>query len=215
MKNITQIVDLPMEIIDVIKSFLPWKAQLKLNFSRKEQFGSSLFEGAVHHQEALVYYIQKKKLKLVHDILMDPRRYPLPHEFPFGAKFRGLIFMDGSIQHDHLEIVKLLLSHDRIDPSAKNNHAIRWASEHGHLDVVKLLLSDARVDPAADDNYAIRWASHYGHLEVVKLLLSDTRVDPSTGINCAIRWASFNGHQEVVKLLLSDERVDPSVVCNL
>ena len=138
-----------MEVIDVIKSFLPWKEQIKLNFTRKEQIGSSLLEGAIQHQEALVYYTLIMKFKLVLNVLMDPRRYPLPHEFPFSDKFRGLIFMDGPVNHDHLEIVKLLLSDSRVDSSAESNYAIRWASLNGRLEVVKLLLSDSRVDSSA------------------------------------------------------------------
>ncbi len=109
-----------------------------------------------------------------------------------------------------------------VDPSSKNNKAIRMASENGHLESVKLLLEDKRVDPSANHNGAIRMASLNGHIEVVKLLLSDKRretkvspayayaVDPSDPCNFAIRWASENGHLEVVKLLLSYQRVDPS-----
>ena len=44
------------------------------------------------------------------------------------------------------EIVKVLLADGRVDPSAWNNDAIRWALSQGHFDVVKILLSDHRVD---------------------------------------------------------------------
>jgi ankyrin repeat protein len=109
-----------------------------------------------------------------------------------------------------LEVVQLLLSDLRVDPSAENDYAIKWASNNGHLEVVQLLLSDPRVDPSTNDNAAIRWASGNGHLEVVQLLLSDTRVNPSAMDNYAIQLASEKGHLEVVQLLLSDARVDPS-----
>ena len=51
-----------------------------------------------------------------------------------------------------IEVVKLLLTDKRVNPSANNNFAIRWASRNGHTKVVKLLLADERVDPSANDN---------------------------------------------------------------
>ena len=68
------------------------------------------------------------------------------------------------------DAVKLLVSDDRVDPSARHNWALVLASRNGHLEIVKLLLSDARVDPSARDNGALRFASRNGHLEIVKLL---------------------------------------------
>lgn len=75
-----------------------------------------------------------------------------------------------AIKANNIDVVKSLLADSRVDPAARDNFAIRWASENGHVDVVKLLLADGRVDPAADDNYARRWASRNGHVGVVKLL---------------------------------------------
>src|SRR3972149_2665922 len=60
------------------------------------------------------------------------------------------------------EVVELLLVDPRVDPSANDNNAIRFASENGCDKVVKLLLTDPRVDPSADNNYAIRFASRNG-----------------------------------------------------
>jgi Ankyrin repeats (3 copies) len=37
------------------------------------------------------------------------------------------------------EVVKILLMDERVDPSADDNEAIKWASANGHLEVVKLL----------------------------------------------------------------------------
>ena len=110
----------------------------------------------------------------------------------------------------YLAIVNRILLHNRVDPSADDNDAIRSASYNGHGDVVKRLLLDERVDPSADDNWAIRFASYNGHGDIVKRLLLDKRVDPSADDNAAIRWAANNGHLSVVKRLLQDERVDPS-----
>ena len=110
----------------------------------------------------------------------------------------------------HNEVVKLLLQDPRVDPSADNNYAIRFASGICHVDVIKLLLQDPRVDPRAYNNYAIRYASAAGKVEIVKLLLQDKRIDPSNDDNYLIRLASLRRRVEVVKLLLQDNRVDPA-----
>jgi hypothetical protein len=102
---------------------------------------------------------------------------------------------------------KLLLSDQRLDPSADNQSALRLACQYAQPEVVKLLLADKRVDPSVDD---LRIACQYGSVEVVKLLLADPRVDPSASEQDAIYQACHNNHPEVVKLLLADQRVDPS-----
>ena len=53
---------------------------------------------------------------------------------------------------NYTKIIKLLLADPRVDPSAKDNQAIRRASQYGYTETVKLLLADPRVDPSADDN---------------------------------------------------------------
>jgi hypothetical protein len=97
-----------------------------------------------------------------------------------------------------------------VDPSARDNYAIRKASLEGHTDEVRLLLQDERVDPSDLRNQAIIIASRKGHTEIVRLLLQDGRVDPSDQHNRSIRLASWNGHIEIVRLLLQDERVNPA-----
>jgi hypothetical protein len=140
-----------------------------------------------------------------------------------------------AIRKNELKIFKYLLH--KIDPSYKDNWAIRWASEHGrveivrilladkrvnpaadnnlaikaaeHVEIVRMLLADKRVNPAADNNRAIREASRCGHVDVVSLLLADKRVNPADCNNYAIKWAHFNNYYEVVQLLKKDERVNP------
>ena len=99
-----------------------------------------------------------------------------------------------------------------VDPTMKDNIAIRLASDYGYLEMVKLLLADPKVDPGANNNEAIRYASIGGHTDVVKLLLADSRVDPTVYGNTvsAIGLASDNGQIDVVKLLLADPRIDPA-----
>lgn len=110
---------------------------------------------------------------------------------------------------------RLLLRSGRVDPSARNNYAIRKASESGDLLTVMLLLGDDRVDPTARNNYAIRMASSNGHATVVHVLLADRRVvDPAASDNYAIRHAAQKGHTKIVQRLLNSGRVDPSAVDN-
>lgn len=110
----------------------------------------------------------------------------------------------------YLEILKILLENNNIDPSSNHNEAIIEASSNGYSEIVKLLLQDPRVDPSDRNNQAIRNSSIAGHVEIVKLLLKDPRVDPSDNENEAIRNCSASGNILIVKLLLEDPRVDPS-----
>ena len=48
--------------------------------------------------------------------------------------------------------VEILLKDKRVDPSDKNNQAIRFASYYGNPRIVKLLLKDSRVDPSDENN---------------------------------------------------------------
>lgn len=86
----------------------------------------------------------------------------------------------------HTDVVKLLLSDPRVDPTSRQSKALWIAASNGHVEVVSLLLDDGRADPSAADNRAIRLASQHGHIEVVRLLLDDNRVDPSALDNYAI-----------------------------
>jgi hypothetical protein len=104
-----------------------------------------------------------------------------------------------------------LLQDERVDPSANNNYAIGFGAQNGHLDVVERLLQDVRVDPSADDNDAVAWAAGNGHLAVAERLLQDKRVDPSANNNYAVQLAAQNGHHAVVDRLLEDDRVDVAV----
>jgi hypothetical protein len=96
-----------------------------------------------------------------------------PHEYSNPLNF--LIYF--ASEKGRSDLVKLLLTDNRIDPSVDDQLPIRRASWQGHPEVVKLLLADKRVDPSAEDQYAIQFASENGHVEVVKLLLADQRVD--------------------------------------
>jgi ankyrin repeat protein len=112
--------------------------------------------------------------------------------------------------YGHVDVVRVLLSDARIDPTVDENYAIRIAADRGHVDVVRVLLSDPRVDPAAEHNHAIGFAAFNGHCDVVRVLLSDSRIDPGADDNFAIRYAALSGHVDIVRILVSDSRADPT-----
>jgi ankyrin repeat protein len=72
-------------------------------------------------------------------------------------------------ENGHIEVVKLLLNHPKVDPSSKNNYgnnfidlvnvslAIRLASQRGYNEVVKLLLNHPKVDPSAENNSGMKF----------------------------------------------------------
>lgn len=103
-------------------------------------------------------------------------------------------------------LVKLLLRDPRVDPSANNNAAIKYASNNGNYHIVRTLIQDPRVDPSDNNNAAIIEASLYGRLRVVKLLLKDPRVDPSVDNYYCIRVAEMHNHRKVLYQLLIHSR---------
>ena len=55
------------------------------------------------------------------------------------------------------------------DVHAKDDEALRFASESGHLPVVQVLVT-AGANVHAVDDYALHYASAHGHLPVVEFL---------------------------------------------
>jgi ankyrin repeat protein len=56
-------------------------------------------------------------------------------------------------QNGHIEVVKVLLNHSKVDPSANNNFgmisfdlnisvALRWALNNGHFEVIEVLIKN-------------------------------------------------------------------------
>lgn len=121
-------------------------------------------------------------------------------------KLAGLLFARAA-EFGHLSLVRVMASQG-VDPRAKDNWAIRMASQNGHRHVVRFLLGLKRVDPSAEDNYATRFACSNGHLGVVRMLLADHRCNPADQDNEALMWATWNGHDRVVKKLLACSTVD-------
>lgn len=129
----------------------------------------------------------------------------------FDPGINSSSMLRGAVKARDIASVKKLLQDERIDPSAKNNYALKKACRKGFTRIVTLLLAHPKVDPGAEDNYAIKFASERGHAKVVRLLLAHEKVDPSSEDNRAIILACRYGHKKVVKLLLAHPKVDPTV----
>jgi len=108
-------------------------------------------------------------------------------------------------KHGLLWLVKQAID-EGVDPSYKDNIALKIVSSTGHVDILKYLLNIG-VDPSINNNFAIRLSSKEGHLENVKELLKDDRVDPSYEDNFALTWASQRNHSDICIELLKDKRV--------
>jgi ankyrin repeat protein len=78
-----------------------------------------------------------------------------------------------AVQIGFTDAVKLLLSYSRVDPSAKDNEAIRIAAIHGEVEIVYLLLSDSRLHISEEEfDDLIYQAKRYGQPKVVECLKS-------------------------------------------
>ena len=154
----------------------------------------------------LQFLPQEQALSIIKVLIIDTSE---ASKTILNTVFRNLIMSNG-----HLEIIKLLMQDERVDPSSDDNWAITYASQNGHLEIVKILMQDKRVDPSANNNWPITYASQNGRLEIVKILMQDKRVDPSAENNLAIKRASLKGHLEIVTILMQDKRVDPSAENN-
>lgn len=74
-------------------------------------------------------------------------------------------------RENHAHLVKLLLSHDKIDPTLFGNLGIYQASDYNAVDVVKLLLNDYRVSETLDiHDLLTKVKDEYKRPEVEKIL---------------------------------------------
>ena len=121
-----------------------------------------------------------------------------------------------AVWNKSIDIVKMLLSHPKVDPNVKCNgvYPIEVACDKNNYDMASILLQDSRMAVVGKNNIRLMIAAQEGESEVVKLLLKDHDVDPSSLNNTALRLAVHNDHDKVVKILLKDLRVNPSVKNN-
>lgn len=89
----------------------------------------------------------------------------------------GLNFLLPPCEEGSADLVQLLLSDARIDPSLEDSVCLLTACKYGHTEVVKILLEDGRARPSALRSDSFLLACEGGHLEIVKLLANCPEVD--------------------------------------
>lgn len=166
-------------------------------------------------------YLSKKEHILLIRYVKKNAKYSVPvirylfYESPCCREMCALIqdvFCD-ACKYGFADVVRLLLTDDRVDPSIFYNEPVQLASEYGHADVVQILLEDSRVDPAYICNAALQYACENSHLDVIRILLADSRTDPSAQCYASIEkackaWQIGKGSRLIVQLLVYDHRID-------
>jgi hypothetical protein len=72
----------------------------------------------------------------------------------------------------HLEIVKLLLSDERVNPSVDDNYSIKFASRNGHLEVVKLLYKKVYLS-LYNKNFITDESLEGGYIKIIEFILNN------------------------------------------
>lgn len=75
------------------------------------------------------------------------------------------IFID-ACKNGLVEIVKILLKDNRVDPSDQNNKALESACFNGHINIVKLLLKIDNIRSSKDLNHVMKVAHINKHVDV-------------------------------------------------
>ena len=130
----------------------------------------------------------------------------LIHEHGFDPSFNDDAVLKFASQKGIVDVVKVLLSDERMDLTANGNNALMLAITKNHENVGNVLLNDPlhRVVPTNDTLYL---AIKHNSLTIVHVLLADPRVDPTADYNRAIKLAIENGFIDVMERLLQDPRI--------
>lgn len=120
-----------------------------------------------------------------------------------------------AIEVNAIDIVKLLLADERIDPEYKNNRAIRNAVYFNRPEIVKILLDDGRVDPAAADLTNIaddEGPVNLDDLHTITLaLIKDSRTDMVKAMKLALK----NKWQDIIEYIKKTDALPRNVFQSL
>ena len=94
-----------------------------------------------------------------------------------------------------------------IDPSVRDNKALRMALTGNHIELVRQLLRYDTVQPNWAGGSLLVEPVEEGSTEVVRLLLDDGRVDPTAFEYRCVTLAVENNRVEILRMLLDDPRV--------
>ncbi|KAJ3257803.1 hypothetical protein HK103_004271 [Boothiomyces macroporosus] len=143
------------------------------------------------------------------EFLLNDRRFN-PNVLPGNPLIQA-------VKNGHFEVVKKLLSDNRVKPTEAEGlpiDVVSLAATYNHTDIAKLLLNNSNVDVTIRDQYYFRYFVVQGNLEMVEYMLKTPLVDPAVLNNVAICDASFYGHFEIVTRLLQHPDVNPADVDN-
>jgi hypothetical protein len=181
-------------------------------------FDYLLSEGFLPDKEDLLSGTKLRQIELVRFVLksgvkptLESFQYAAEHEFfelcrlfvEFGSReilsTPKLEYQFRLANYGRLQEPVINLINQGVDPTAKDNFGIRWASERGFAKIVRLLLEHG-ADPTDNNNKAIQMASYEGHLEVVRLLLKHRTYFRGLN-NFAIKYTMGPDRLEIIKLL--------------
>ena len=111
-----------------------------------------------------------------------------------------------SRSRDNPDIMRLLLSDLRVDPSDNESESLRYAVTKDREKTVAVLLEDGRVQPWIHNGDILIEAVKIANVDIVKLLLEDGRVDPNVRAGDALVGAIRNEQDRVLETLLADHR---------
>ena len=107
--------------------------------------------------------------------LLTAARFLNDHDFKLSKTTLKYV-LKKAVLDNNIELVKMLLTDDRVDPSYDDNILLTIAANYGHIEIIKLLLADDRVDPAKHASKITWMATMNGKIDALKLLMSDDRV---------------------------------------
>lgn len=126
-----------------------------------------------------------------------------------------------AIINGHPQIVKLLLSVQKVVDQIADKSVLKLINEGSDLDpvmitaikykqpnVLSVLLEDGRFDPMIQENYPLKYACELGYIECVELLLSDHRMDLAGEGYSVIQYACLSDNVEIVKRVLSHSAIN-------
>jgi ankyrin repeat protein len=137
----------------------------------------------------------------------DLVRLLLSHADPSNDKNLSLCY---AVQFGHADIVELLLSDQRIDPSI-NQNTLKFACRFGYDRVVQLLLDDGRTDPRVEYHSPVYIAIKRGWTNIVTMLLNDPRIEIEKHGNFFIIETIENDRIDMMEMILTNQRFAPNV----
>jgi hypothetical protein len=109
-----------------------------------------------------------------------------------------------------IRVVEMILTYTLIDPSERDDEAMRKAIQNGHVDIALMLSKDHRTNPSSMDNWTLNTSVERGYVRVVEMILNHPNTILTSRDHVIMVHACRWGCEDIVRLLLNDERIDPT-----